>query len=99
MLAPSFEHINELEDWFQRYSKNIMQCKALSKEMSQQKNTTLQQLKFSNTLNVDHELIVTIWQKLLVDPSLKEWFERELVRAAVLCLTVRGVALFVSRIL
>jgi hypothetical protein len=81
MLVPSFEHIKELNDWFERYSKNIMQCKVLSKEMSQQKVTTLQQLKFSNTLNVEHELIVTIWQKILVDPSLKKWFEGELVRA------------------
>ncbi len=80
MLVPSFEHVDELNDWFQRYSKNIMQCKVLSTEMSQQKIATLQKLKFSNNLDVDYELIVTIWQKILVDPSLQKWLEVELER-------------------
>jgi hypothetical protein len=38
MLAPSFESMSDLTDWFERVSKNIMQCKVLSREMQEQKN-------------------------------------------------------------
>jgi hypothetical protein len=48
MLAKSFERRDELNDWFQRYSKNIMQCKVLPKEVLSKKCEILEKFVFSN---------------------------------------------------